>query len=213
MSAFQDFCFHFISIQFIINNILKNTLSFSIDLNFLLQDVRKNSPLPVFASYSSLMLFMAIFSIGVIASDVLYLALSWNCLLFCVLIIYFYCYSFLLIEPVSFEIQAVMTLIEISTNMSVFYKSQYALLLTVWSGLLTDFFLFRWLFFSEAKYCTECATLSSFIKAKCSFESGTHGRGEKRVQGLGGKARRKRPLERPKRRWEDGIKTDLREIV
>jgi hypothetical protein len=31
---------------------------------------------------------------------------------------------------------------------------------------------------------------------------GTHGRGEKRVQGFGGKARRK----------EDGIKMDLREI-
>jgi hypothetical protein len=37
-------------------------------------------------------------------------------------------------------------------------------------------------------------------------------RGE-RVQGFGGKARRKRPLERPRRRWEDGIKMDLREIV
>jgi hypothetical protein len=41
---------------------------------------------------------------------------------------------------------------------------------------------------------------------------GTHGRGEKRVQSFGGKARRKRQLERPRRRWEDGIKMDLREI-
>jgi hypothetical protein len=41
---------------------------------------------------------------------------------------------------------------------------------------------------------------------------GTHGRGEERVQGFGGKALRKRPLERPSRRWEDGIKMDLREI-
>jgi hypothetical protein len=41
---------------------------------------------------------------------------------------------------------------------------------------------------------------------------GTHGRGEKRVEGFGGKARRKKPLERPRRRWEDGIKMDLREI-
>jgi hypothetical protein len=41
---------------------------------------------------------------------------------------------------------------------------------------------------------------------------GTHGRGEKRVQGFGGKARRKRPLERPRRRWENGIKMYLREI-
>jgi hypothetical protein len=41
---------------------------------------------------------------------------------------------------------------------------------------------------------------------------GTHGRGEERVQGFGGKARRKKPLERPRRRCEDGIKKDLREI-
>jgi hypothetical protein len=41
---------------------------------------------------------------------------------------------------------------------------------------------------------------------------GTHGRGEKRVQGFGGKARGKNPLERPRRRWKDGIKMDLREI-
>jgi hypothetical protein len=38
------------------------------------------------------------------------------------------------------------------------------------------------------------------------------GDGEKRVQGFGGKARRERPLERPRRRWEDVIKMDLREI-
>jgi hypothetical protein len=41
---------------------------------------------------------------------------------------------------------------------------------------------------------------------------GTHGRGEKRVQGFGGKARRKESLERPRHRWEDGIKMDLRDI-
>jgi hypothetical protein len=41
---------------------------------------------------------------------------------------------------------------------------------------------------------------------------GTHGRGEKYVQGFGGKARRKRPLVRPRRRWEDGIRMDIREI-
>jgi hypothetical protein len=37
-------------------------------------------------------------------------------------------------------------------------------------------------------------------------------REEKRVQGFGGKARRKKTLGRPRRRWEDGIKMDLREI-
>jgi hypothetical protein len=41
---------------------------------------------------------------------------------------------------------------------------------------------------------------------------GTHGRGEEIVQGSGGKAVKKRPLERPRPRWEDGIKMDLREI-
>jgi hypothetical protein len=41
---------------------------------------------------------------------------------------------------------------------------------------------------------------------------GTYGRGEKSVQGFGGKARRKEPLGRPRRSWEDGIRMDLREI-
>jgi hypothetical protein len=41
---------------------------------------------------------------------------------------------------------------------------------------------------------------------------GKHGRREELVLGPGGKARRKRPLERPRRRWENGIKMDLREI-
>jgi hypothetical protein len=41
---------------------------------------------------------------------------------------------------------------------------------------------------------------------------GTHGRGKKRVQGFGGNARKKRSLERPRRRWEDGIKMGLRGI-
>jgi hypothetical protein len=41
---------------------------------------------------------------------------------------------------------------------------------------------------------------------------GTHGRGEKRVQVLMGKPKGKRLLERPRRRWEAGIKIDLRKI-
>jgi hypothetical protein len=41
----------------------------------------------------------------------------------------------------------------------------------------------------------------------------THGRGEKSVLGFGGKARRReRPFGRPRSRWEDGVRTDLREI-
>jgi hypothetical protein len=41
---------------------------------------------------------------------------------------------------------------------------------------------------------------------------GTHGREEECVQGFGGKARRReRSLGRPRSRWEDGIRMDLRE--
>jgi hypothetical protein len=40
----------------------------------------------------------------------------------------------------------------------------------------------------------------------------THGRGEKSVQGFGGKARRKETALKTRRGWEDGIRMDLREI-
>jgi hypothetical protein len=39
------------------------------------------------------------------------------------------------------------------------------------------------------------------------------GEGRNVYRVLVGKSERKRPLERPRRRWEDGIKMDLREIV
>jgi hypothetical protein len=41
---------------------------------------------------------------------------------------------------------------------------------------------------------------------------GTYGRGEKRVQGFGGKARRKKNTWKPRLRWQDGVKIDLRQI-
>jgi hypothetical protein len=41
---------------------------------------------------------------------------------------------------------------------------------------------------------------------------GKHGRGEKCVLRSGGKGRRKRPLERSRHRWEDGIRMDPTEI-
>jgi hypothetical protein len=41
---------------------------------------------------------------------------------------------------------------------------------------------------------------------------GTYLRGEKHVQGFGGKARRERPLGRPRLRWENGFKLGLCEI-
>jgi hypothetical protein len=40
----------------------------------------------------------------------------------------------------------------------------------------------------------------------------THGRGEECVQDFDGKPGGKRSLGRPRRRWEDGIRMDLREI-
>jgi hypothetical protein len=41
---------------------------------------------------------------------------------------------------------------------------------------------------------------------------GTHGRGEKILKVLVGKPQEKRPLGRPRHKWEDGIRMDLREI-
>jgi hypothetical protein len=41
---------------------------------------------------------------------------------------------------------------------------------------------------------------------------GTYGRGQVSVQGFGGKPVGKRPLGRPRRRWEDGIRMDVKEI-
>jgi hypothetical protein len=39
-----------------------------------------------------------------------------------------------------------------------------------------------------------------------------HGRGEKRVQGFGGKAEGETSHGRPRHRWKNGIGIDLREI-
>jgi hypothetical protein len=41
---------------------------------------------------------------------------------------------------------------------------------------------------------------------------GTHGGGERCLQGFGWRPEGRRPLVRPKRRWEDNIKLDLREM-
>jgi hypothetical protein len=41
---------------------------------------------------------------------------------------------------------------------------------------------------------------------------GTHGRGQEITQGFGGKPEGKGPLGRPRRRWENGISMDRREI-
>jgi hypothetical protein len=41
---------------------------------------------------------------------------------------------------------------------------------------------------------------------------GTHGKGEKSVQGLVRKPDRKRQFAKPRRRWKDGIRMDPREF-
>ena len=41
---------------------------------------------------------------------------------------------------------------------------------------------------------------------------GTYGGGESCAQGLGGETEGKKPLARPRRRWEDNIKMDLQEV-
>jgi len=41
---------------------------------------------------------------------------------------------------------------------------------------------------------------------------GTYGGGKRRVQGFDGKPEGKRPLRRPRRRWENNIKKDLQEV-
>jgi hypothetical protein len=52
---------------------------------------------------------------------------------------------------------------------------------------------------------------SSQVKAnEVGGKCGTHGRGEKSVQGFLGKPEGKRPLVRPRRMWEDVIQMDLR---
>jgi len=39
-----------------------------------------------------------------------------------------------------------------------------------------------------------------------------YGGDERRIKGFGGKLERRRPLGRPRRRWEDNIKMDLEEV-
>jgi len=39
-----------------------------------------------------------------------------------------------------------------------------------------------------------------------------HAWGEKRIHGLVGKPEKKKPLGRPRRRWEGNVKMDLKEI-
>jgi hypothetical protein len=50
------------------------------------------------------------------------------------------------------------------------------------------------------------------VDAERGGECSTNGRDEKCIQNFGQKSEWKRPLERPRHRWEDNIRMDLKEI-
>jgi hypothetical protein len=62
--------------------------------------------------------------------------------------------------------------------------------------------------FSSPKYHWEGQVKENEVGGAC----GTHGRGQKSVQGFGRKPEGKGPLVRPRRRWENVIRMDLRKI-
>ena len=64
-----------------------------------------------------------------------------------------------------------------------------------WSVLLTE-------------YCASDKIKKNEMGGSCSL----HGGGEGHVQGFGGETCGKRPLGRPRHRWEDNIKMDLQEV-
>jgi len=57
-------------------------------------------------------------------------------------------------------------------------------------------------------YCAGDKIEKNGIGGACS----AYGGGERRVQGFSGKSGGKRPLGRPRRRWDDNIKMDLQEV-
>jgi hypothetical protein len=54
--------------------------------------------------------------------------------------------------------------------------------------------------------------MRSFKEEKMGRACSTNGAEQQCIYDIGGKARRKEPLGRPRRRWVDNIKTDLGEI-
>jgi hypothetical protein len=60
--------------------------------------------------------------------------------------------------------------------------------------------------------CNHHCSRDKIEKNEMSRACNTHGLQEKRIQGFGGKPEGKRPLRRPRRRWEYNIKMDLQEV-
>ena len=71
-----------------------------------------------------------------------------------------------------------------------------------------------------AQHFNHCATAVStqyfasdkIKKNEMGVACGAYGGGERHVQGIGGESCGKKPLGRPRRRWEDNIKMDLHEV-
>ena len=62
--------------------------------------------------------------------------------------------------------------------------------------------------FTPYPYCAGGKIEKNEVGGAC----GAYGRGERCEQGSSGETRGKRPLGRPRRRWEDNIKMDLQEV-
>ena len=60
----------------------------------------------------------------------------------------------------------------------------------------------------SAEYCTGSKIEKNEMGGAC----GAYGAGERSVQGSGGNPEGRRPMGRPRRRWEDNIKMDLQEV-
>ena len=87
----------------------------------------------------------------------------------------------------------------ISTQMIYYYSFTYVILLLLLLSVL------------HTQYCSGDKIEKNEMGRACSAYGGE----ERRIQGFGGetwKPEGKRPLGRPKRRWEDNIKRDLQEI-
>jgi hypothetical protein len=71
--------------------------------------------------------------------------------------------------------------------------------------------LYLWILYDSHKLYSSPNTIRH-EKNEVGEACGTDGRGERSVTVLVGKPEGKRPLGIPKRRWEDGIRMDLKEI-
>ena len=60
--------------------------------------------------------------------------------------------------------------------------------------------------------CHQIYSSDQIEKNEMGGACGTYGGEERCIQGLGGRLEKKKPLGRPRHRWEDNIKMDLQEV-